>query len=111
MRAGAQARTIFAGLGVTGCLIAAVGVVFVITGGGLAFQGWPDAPAGRSKPALSVAAAPATAPQNARALQLPASAVAGPAAARRRSALAGTRTAVGQGRQSDTGRGPGGSSP
>src|SRR5436305_14639188 len=57
MRAGAQARTIFAGLGVTGSLIGAIGAVFALTGGVLAFTGWPDAPAPRTSPALEVAAA------------------------------------------------------
>lgn len=71
MRAGAQARTIFAGLGVTGCLIGGVGAIFSVTGGVLAFQGWPGAPAVRTAPALNVAAAARTAAvQSAPALQL-----------------------------------------
>jgi hypothetical protein len=41
MRAGAQARTYFAGFGVSGSLLAAVGAAFVIAGGVLAFDQWP----------------------------------------------------------------------
>src|SRR4051794_22372202 len=41
MRAGAQARTFFAGFGVSSSLLAAVGAAFVIAGGVLAFDQWP----------------------------------------------------------------------
>ena len=94
MRAGAQARTIFAGLGVTGCLIGAVGAIFAIAGGVLAFQGWPDAPSTPAPTALNVAAARSAAtPQKAAALQLaPTPAIA--------SATAGATTRRAHGRRS-----------
>jgi hypothetical protein len=103
MLAGAHARTIFAGLGVTGSLIGAIGAVFALTGGVLAFTGWPDAPAPRSQPALQVAATAAGSVGHARAaapLQLPA------APARRvaaRTAPAHHGSAARPGRTADTG--------
>src|SRR3954451_20855510 len=86
MRAGAQARTIFAGLGVTGSLIGAIGAVFALTGGVLAFTGWPDAPAPRSSPALEGAAATRSATSHsthAAAIQLPTTPASRTAGARR----------------------------
>lgn len=57
MRAGAQARTIFAGAGVTASLLAAVGAVFALTGGVLAFTEFPGAES--APPELSLDIAPA----------------------------------------------------
>lgn len=41
MHARAQLRTVFAGFGVTGSLLAAIGAAFAVTGGVMAFDGWP----------------------------------------------------------------------
>lgn len=57
MRAGAQARAIFAGAGVTASMLAAVGAVFVLTGGVLAFTEFPGAES--TPPELSLDIAPA----------------------------------------------------
>jgi len=81
MRAGAQTRTLFAGLGVTGCLVAAIAVAFAVTGGVLAFSGWPDAPSPKLAPALSVAAARAAGHRAAPPLSLATAAPAASAAA------------------------------
>jgi len=77
MRAGAQARTFFAGFGVSGSMLAAVGAAFVVAGGVLAFDQWPrdlgNAPRERvavasaaqksaAKPAPRVVALPAAVP-------------------------------------------------
>src|SRR3954469_19450586 len=43
MGAGTQARTVFAGFGVSGSLLAAAGAAFVVAGGVLAFDQWPHA--------------------------------------------------------------------
>src|SRR4051794_17186821 len=62
MRAGAQARTFFAGFGVSGSLLAAVGAAFVVAGGVLAFDQWPHAQLRSSTPeSFNVAAAPPSA--------------------------------------------------
>ena len=51
-----QARGILAGIGVTGSLLAAALIGFSLTGGVLAFNAWPVAPASGPDPVLSVAA-------------------------------------------------------
>jgi hypothetical protein len=77
--AGAHVRTIFAGFGVSGSLLAAVGAVFVVAGSVLGFDQWPAELA--DPPASSVAIAPAGASAGAPApetIALPAAAPAGP---------------------------------
>lgn len=58
MRGRAQARTIFAGFGVTGSLLAAIGTTFVVAGGIFAFDRWPGDLANPPARELAVAAAP-----------------------------------------------------
>ncbi|MCW2989674.1 MAG: hypothetical protein JWM73_268, partial [Solirubrobacterales bacterium] len=73
MRAGAHARTIFAGFGVTGSLLAAVGAVFLVVGGVMAFDQWPAEPADPPAKSLAVAQAAANGPSPApRVVALPA---------------------------------------
>jgi len=57
MRAGAQARTVFAGFGVSGSLLAAVGAILVIGGGVMAFDAVPRLEGPSPERALEVAAA------------------------------------------------------
>lgn len=59
MRGGGHARTIFAGFGVTGSLLAAVGAAFVVVGGIFAFDRWPGDLADPPARQLAVASAPA----------------------------------------------------
>src|SRR5689334_21057424 len=63
MGAGTQARTLFAGFGVSGSLLAAAGAAFVVAGGVMAFDHWPHAQLRSSAPEqnLNVAAASPTA--------------------------------------------------
>jgi len=57
MGVGAQTRTMFAGFGVSGSLIAAVGAAFAVAGGVLAFDQWPHAALRSSDPeSVNVAA-------------------------------------------------------
>src|SRR3954452_66277 len=58
MGAGTQARTVFAGFGVSGSLLAAAGAAFVVAGGVLAFDQWPHAELRSPTPeSMNVAAA------------------------------------------------------
>lgn len=58
IRGGAHARTIFAGFGVTGSLLAAVGATFVVAGGIFAFDRWPGDLVDPPDRELAVASAP-----------------------------------------------------
>jgi hypothetical protein len=94
--AGAHVRTIFAGFGVSGSLLAAVGAVFVLAGSVLGFDQWPAELA--DPPASSVALAsarPSAAAPVPETLALPAATAAAPAA-----------TGTGPGNDSTTGPGP-----
>lgn len=58
----AHSRTIFAGFGVTGSLLAAIGALFVVAGGILAFDRWPADLVEPPAREFAVASAPASAP-------------------------------------------------
>lgn len=57
MRAEAQTGTLLAGFGVTGSLLAAVGAIFAVGGGVLAFESWPTADPGAPEARIEVAQA------------------------------------------------------
>lgn len=57
MRAAGHGRTIFAGFGAAGSLLAAIGATFVVAGGVLGFQQWPSELAPAPDKDLAVAAA------------------------------------------------------
>lgn len=57
MRAAAHVQTVYAGLGVTGSLVAAIGAMFLVASGVLAFDRWPDGGGPLPEQALEVAAA------------------------------------------------------
>ncbi len=57
MRAGAQARIIYAGFGAAGSLLAAVGTIFVVLGSVLAFDHWPGSPGAAPESSLSLRSA------------------------------------------------------
>src|SRR5689334_4484273 len=105
VRAGAQARTFFAGFGVSGSLLAAVGVVALLAGGVLAFDQWPRELSSAPRESVEVAAAqtskaPATAQP--RAVALPA---ATPITSSRRSGRRGTTASGRTSRKPTTGVG------
>jgi hypothetical protein len=65
MRAETGVRTVFAGFGVSGSLLAAVGAAFVVAGGVLAFDQWPSAELRSAAPDsfdVPAGSPPATAP-------------------------------------------------
>ncbi|MCW2967222.1 MAG: hypothetical protein JWM71_994, partial [Solirubrobacteraceae bacterium] len=57
MLAGAQGRTIWAGVGTSGSLLAAIATVFALTAGVLGFKAWPASSHGATNRGLAVAPA------------------------------------------------------
>lgn len=95
MRAGTHARTVFAGFGVSGSLLAAVGAAFLVGGSVMAFETWPAGPGASPEATLDLSrAAPVV--RAAPAIELPVAApgVTGPAAAGVVVALPTDRTPV-----------------
>jgi hypothetical protein len=81
MRAGVQARTVFAGFGVTGSLLAAVGTISLLAGGVLAFDRWPGSSAAVPEAVLNVASAPGATQRAAQAVPVALPPAAAPVAA------------------------------
>lgn len=93
MRAGAHARTVFAGFGVSGSLLAAVGAAFLVGGSVLAFESWPADAGPAPEATIDVARiAPVPAAQTAAIVDLPAAVT--PPAANRAQAAAPTPPAA-----------------